>query len=219
MVDQSVIRAFCWICLVVIILLIALQLTINCGWNQTQRQRYAFKKQRAFYWSFISVFLAQLSISIFHLAQSYALGSCNLCKFWSTGNSLSHQTSMLATRFFLMNRAQMAQGIAPVASQRCFKYILPIAFVMIFISFSYGIVTDKNMQISCLRQNNIHFCHMRYDINSETIFSAIGMAIFEAFMCFLLLWLFVKPFMYMFLNDNTHSSPSRATIRVKLTLK
>lgn len=193
-------RIICWISLSLMVTVIALQLYIRSLWENASRHAFFFA-------CLMSVYIVHAAHTVSHLARSYGWPSCTWCRVWLVYGRVLYVLSRIITYFFFLQRAKMSQNLAPVASEKCFKYYYPAILLFMWIAFTFG-ATDNNMNsmavVQCLVFHAIDYCE--YRPGATSVVTIIG-PIVEIANSATLLYLFVQPFLIFSRQQNVNESP------------
>ena len=202
-------RVTSWVCVSLMVATIVLQMRIKSHWEPNSYNLTFFKL-------LMGVYVVHATHSIAHLARSYAWPSCEWCHFWRLYGAVLYVLSRIVTYAFFLMRAKMSQNLAPVVSMKCFTLYYPLSLLVMWISFTYGAVmyTLNNLIVKCVSLGSIgdHFCE--YEVNAaDNLLGTSAGILSELVNTTILLYLFVRPFLIFYRNQNAHhESPELARV-------
>lgn len=198
-------RILCWSALFLVILTIIIQLMIREGWRRDENVH--FFKNTLFFRSLMALYFGFALESISELASIYGI-ACR-CILLESIHAVTWLTARCITYFFMVQRAKMSQGLAPVLAPKWFKYHLPISIVVLWLVFAIWIITNRienpsqYNHVECVDIDDIAYCHTVYDVHTTENVVKVGIgAAIETIIFGVLLYLFVKPFLYIYRSND-----------------
>ena len=211
-IDRQIQRLLCWFSIALILFLIALQGYIRMGWDRNER--YALVRHSSFYRSLLCVYILYALLAGLNLARNYAWPSCSACVVWVDYlNNACYVTSRIVLWIFLVLRAKMSQGLAPVVSPKFFKYFPK--FLAVLWAVSCVAILD-NIDIRCRSYHGLRYCQAVYTRNLVNSIKVSLGVLLELSMASLMLFLFVKPLLHIERSEAMRGSRESDKIRTTL---